>query len=1076
LSTQQLNLPATRPPSAFKAEVNTMLPCLLPGSPTVIRRFAMVLGSVLALLPAMAAAQQDPLVGYEDIDLFAKRPSTADLPNVLLVLDTSANWGASAANACTTYDDGTPGPNQSNPGIEQGKKIAIQKCALVNTLLALPTGPGGVAKFRVGVMYMNAPNTDGAYPRSGFLELTAANKATLTDVLKNTWIDAAGDQGSNADYARALWEAYLWYKGMAPYKGKAQTNASRIKWDGGAFDASGNYDSPAASNCGRNYVIIVSNGSPQGTEADVRDLVQAAGGNVNAIPYSSSYVSSNDANNWADETSRFLRGVDVSSKDDTQNIITYSIAITSASPPPSEVRSNNFIKEIAIQGGGTGFTATNVAELTKALTDIFNQIQAANSVFASASLPVSVNTQGTFLNQVFMGMFRPDADSRPRWMGNLKQYQFGYNAATQKVTLVDANGNNAINPASGFIDPSAKSFWSSATPYTNFWKNKTWGEDEINAGGASDAPDGQLVEKGGAAQRLREQYMTSQSSRPVYTCFACGAGTLTDFNNTNVTQAMLGAADTAERDALINWTRGTDNMPPSDERGPGTVTSTGTPSTVTATVRPGIHGDVIHSSPAVVNYGSSGAGVIVFYGDNGGMLHAVRGARTGSTAGQELWSFIPPEFLPKLKRLRDNTTKVQFAATDMTTLPTPQRKDYAMDGPLTFYQKNGSGAKVHLYAGMRRGGRALYAFNVTTPSSPSLLWKIDNNSTGLGALGQTWSEARVTRIKGIDDPVIIMGGGYDPTEDSSTPGTPTMGNIVVVLNSRTGDVLRVFTGLSRPVPASVSIVDSDGDGQMDRAYAVDLGGSVYRILFPSATAADWVMTKIADFSTSSASGQKMFYAPAVTPTTFGGATVYAVQVGTGDREKPLKASGTEDRYFTVLDRGQSSPVGIDALVSMTTDGLASIPNDKYGCYLNMPNAGEKVVNAVTYTSGYAFFGTNSPAPPSNNSCTGPLGTARTYAVPALCGPTKVSVLEGGGLPPTAVTGTVLIAPDPVNGVQVDCETNPEACRRVPVGIGIMPPDCQGNVSTVTSSIGASNIYACAPPQRLRRDWSIPRPR
>ena len=48
-----------------------------------------------------------------------------------------------------------------------------------------------------------------------------------------------------------------------------------------------------------------------------------------------------------------------------------------------------------------------------------------NSVFASASLPVSVNTQGTFLNQVYIGVFRPDADALPRWPGNLKQYKLG---------------------------------------------------------------------------------------------------------------------------------------------------------------------------------------------------------------------------------------------------------------------------------------------------------------------------------------------------------------------------------------------------------------------------------------------------------------------------------------------------------------------------------------------------------------------------------------------------------------------------------------------------------------------------
>ena len=46
-----------------------------------------------------------------------------------------------------------------------------------------------------------------------------------------------------------------------------------------------------------------------------------------------------------------------------------------------------------------------------------------NSVFASVSLPVSVNTQGTYLNQVYIGMFRPDEDAFPRWTGNLKQYK-----------------------------------------------------------------------------------------------------------------------------------------------------------------------------------------------------------------------------------------------------------------------------------------------------------------------------------------------------------------------------------------------------------------------------------------------------------------------------------------------------------------------------------------------------------------------------------------------------------------------------------------------------------------------------
>ena len=40
----------------------------------------------------------------------------------------------------------------------------------------------------------------------------------------------------------------------------------------------------------------------------------------------------------------------------------------------------------------------------------FSKIQSVNSVFASVSFPVSVNTSGTYLNQVYVGMFRPDAE------------------------------------------------------------------------------------------------------------------------------------------------------------------------------------------------------------------------------------------------------------------------------------------------------------------------------------------------------------------------------------------------------------------------------------------------------------------------------------------------------------------------------------------------------------------------------------------------------------------------------------------------------------------------------------------
>lgn len=1024
---------------------------------------------VFAFVPN-ASAQQDPLVGYEDIDIFANPPLTADLPNVLIILDTSANWSASVGTkACKKYADDTLGP------AEDSSKAGIEKCGLVNALWELDTG-----KFNIGLLYLNSSSASGGYPRTRFLKgFTEAHKKILMDEIKETTTRAdIGDQASNADISSALWEAYLWYNGMDPLNGRAQDNIQkRLKIDFNAFldGGSGKYDSPSKTSCARNFIILMANGPGAGTEVGIRDRFVAAGGNGGQITYPTKYMSNSAQNNWADETARFLRGVDVSSQDGTQNIITYTLAVTDPSKDKEGdyVNNYNYIKEIAVQGGGRFYEASDSDSVAQALKNIFNQIQAVNSVFASASLPVSVNAQGTFLNQVFMGMFRPDLEGKPRWAGNLKQYQFGYDAGTQRVQLVDALGSPAVNPGTGFINPGAQSFWT--TDIADFWRNKQW-PGEVNAGLFSDAPDGQIVEKGGAAQRLRDVYYASRAGRNLYTC-AGSCGSLLAFNTTNVSQTDLGVGSPTERDALVAWTRGTDNK--GDEglstSGTHTVTKGGVEG-VASTVRGSIHGDVIHSSPAVINFGGSN-GVVVFYGTNAGTLHAVRGERTGVSAGNELWSFIPKEFLPRLKRLRDNAPVVKFATTNTSVTPAPERKDYGMDGPVTFYQNLGSAGKTYIFAAMRRGGRALYAFDVSNPAVPALLWKVDQTTAGLADLGQTWSEARVARIKGITDPVIIMGGGYDPAEDSSPPASPTMGHIVAVLNARTGEVLRVFTGFSRPVPASVAIVDADGDRAMDRAYAVDLSGSVYRMTFPGVDPSTWVITRIADFSGSSGTSQKMFYAPSVVPTSLGGTTVYAVQVGTGDREKPLLASGTENRFYTVLDRGQGTAKGIGDLVSMTETGISSIPSDKFGCYYNLPLAGEKIVNAVTYTSGFAFFGTNAPTPPSANSCTGSLGLARSYAIPALCGPVTISNLEGGGFPPTAVVGTVLIPPPAgPDGVQVDCDLTPAACRRAPIGIGVSPPDCQGNPSTVRSAIGATNIYACAPKQRLRRDWSVPVPR
>jgi type IV pilus assembly protein PilY1 len=948
---------------------------------TLLRLMGALIAAGAAMHPASA----------EDIDIYTANNGQTDVPNVLMMLDNSANWSASlSVGNCFYNENGVPstvGP----PSSEQGTKMAIEKCALYNVIDALPTKSGAAATdnalFNVGLMLLNeSPASNaGAYPRQAFIKLTTANKAAFKTIIKNLSLN--GDKGNNAAFAKAMYEMFLYYKGSAPYKGNAGT-----KYDAAAYSG-GRYVSPSGASCGANYIIFIGNGNPQGAENnDALSLLADAGGNTTQITYSNTYIQNSTQANWADEYARFMRGVDVSSKDGTQNIITHTVAVTGAS---SDGTFPNFMLSMANYGGGTYTAASDANALVKGLLNVFNSIQAVNSAFASASLPVAVNAQGTYLNQVFIGMFRPDAEAKQRWRGNLKQYRFALDSLG-KLKLIDANGSQAVNSGTGFIMPSAVSYW---TTDSSFWANQQLGTPLSS----SDSPDGEVVEKGGAAQRLRTTYASSQATRRVYTCVSCqggatlGSGANTQFSTstTDITAAALGVSTATDRSNLIDWVRGTDNA--GDESGPGGST----------TVRPSIHGDVLHSRPAVINYGGT-TGVVVFYGANDGMLHAVNGNQTGTGAGEELWSFVPQEFFPRLNRLRTNTPEIKLSTTPEPTSATP--RDYFVDGPIGVYQKVASGGaneRVILYVSMRRGGRALYAIDVTTPSAPRYLWRKTNSD--LPALGQTWSEPRVARIKGNTNPVVIFGGGYDASAEDSSGGTgTTMGNTVFVLDAIDGTLLKQFGSISRSVAADVTVVDSDFDGKIDRAYAVDLGGSVWRIDFETPNTqnapADWTIYQLADLSGGTATGRKFFFSPSVVVTK----NFTALLFGSGDREKPL-LSATQDHFFQIFDRttAKGKPATFDTIVFSNLTAVSDVgTNQGAGCYLALAT-GEKVVNSATTMAGSSFFGTNQPTGTvSSNSCSANLGIARGYNMPLFCKSAVAWTYAGGGLPPSPISGTV----------------------------------------------------------------------
>ncbi len=145
-------------------------------------------------------------------------------------------------------------------------------------------------------------------------------------------------------------------------------------------------------------------------------------------------------------------------------------------------------------------------------------------MFASSSLPLSADNSGAFSDQVYMGVFRPDGSGLPKWWV-LKQYKFAVNSNKQ-LFLVDASGVAAAS-TKGFAIPDAESFWTSkntasapdgaATPATSTTTGSTGGFYFFDAKGSGlsyDLPDGEWVEKGGAAQQLRLAYLGYGAGTP----------------------------------------------------------------------------------------------------------------------------------------------------------------------------------------------------------------------------------------------------------------------------------------------------------------------------------------------------------------------------------------------------------------------------------------------------------------------------------------------------------------------------------------------------------------------------------
>lgn len=879
------------------------------------------------------------------------------------------------------------------------------------------------------------------------------------------------------------------------YFGPSRYSVANSLEDSDAFSdgSRSTYLSPLNSygTCGKTYIVLIGNTFPNqeyGTDQNASPPTNTLMTRLGYSPSQLYNVSNKSSIRFADEWVQFLHDTDVNSADGKQNVVTFAIDVFNASQDANQTA---LLQSIAKAGQGTtdyqkGYfpIGGDVQAMVDALMSVFTEVAAVNSVFASAALPVSVNAQGTYLNQIFVGLFRPDESAQQRWYGNLKQYKFARNS-DGSLYLADSLGASAVDSSTtGFIKNCAVSYWTSDS--ASYWEKitgTTSGCGTQTTSLYSDSPDGPIVERGGAAEKLRQLGYASRNLRTCSnsSCSSLANFTSTSLNNTTLydyTSSTLSTMSTTDKQTLAAWVMG-------QNTGDGSYTTSGTPSyttystpnsagvaLTTSSTRPTVHGEVVHSTPLAVNYGSSNTNdVVVFYGAGDGTFRAIDGNMSGSTPGQELWAFIAPEHYTKLPRLRSNEPLISYSSLSNTSItPTPQPKSYFFDGPVTGYQDANPLTTLWLYAAMRRGGNMVYAFDVSkkpsTSNQPALLWRFGCASAGSScatgvsgesAMGQSWSPATVIKVKGISDPLVVFGGGYDTCEDKDDSNAGCSGVIygkgVYVMNAHYGSAQNYryitpstasystsagsITVSAGRFVAGITPVDVDGDGYVDVLYAVDTRGNIWRINTSDPNAnfaayangvADWpapvLVGVVSDWSTTSEK-RKFMYAPNVITTS---STQTLILVGTGDREKPSSSSSAasvKNRFYGIKDSfktaaptpaiGYSSTQDLMNVTGATTIDTATLAVMK-GWYMDLYTTStpyEQVVSTPLTVGGVTYFNTYQAKSSDEHSCNN-LGTARGYAVdfltglmqPNSSGNPSPSVYLSQGIPTSPVGGRV----------------------------------------------------------------------
>lgn len=639
---------------------------------------------------------------------------------------------------------------------------------------------------------------------------------------------------------------------------------------------------------------------------------------------------------------------------------------------------------------------------------------------------------------VFLAMSQ--VASRVNWQGNVKKLRMSSLDGGMPQWL-DVNGRPAMDVTGA--EPARLRF-----DALTFWTDV----DTLSEGDGINIPrlvDGPVVTRGGAGQKIDGfvPYTTGEGASPyaiglsndvhgpdgirtrqVYIESSTGMGLLPLDASVETVAALRrqldthGGLDDDQWVPFIRWARG---LSQEDEQ-----------------PRPWLMGDMLHSRPLVINYGATEGysddhpNIRLFFGSGDGLFRMLENtSSSGEETGRERFAFYPKAVLPHVVERYRNRLRASRQTDGVGGQAVALRIDVNRDGIIRAVD----GDEVIVFFGLRRGGSAYYALDVTDPDAvPRLLWRIDGTNTpGFNELALSFSTPVVTKVA-FDGEIIdalIFGGGYwggwnaqrsERIGKDFSAGNDLRGNAVFVVNARTGELIwkavpgetgsrsnrhYAHSALVDSIPSTVAVLET-AEGIAERVYVGDTGGALWRIdLTPGKSGTinhrhdHWFATKLADLGAdqleeggSVARDLRFFHAPDLVRSRDALGAFDGVLISSGDRAHPLNRSA-RDYLFFVKDRlvatGAEAVRGEDPQDwSQTRYEFEDIPTTEVcrdaelgslascartpGWKLALSEEGEKGIGRPLVDGGRVLFTTFVPT--SNWECQQPGGVTRLHVV------------------------------------------------------------------------------------------------